>query len=129
MLPLLLFFAAAAADKPKMGPVEKEHKMVVDAVRGCPEQTDEDEIVVCSNDRGIAEGYRLPKLDPRFATNVRKNGRGGLTDSSLGASGAGSCSTTGAGGATGCSKREYNAWAQWKQDKKKEDQLPYESPD
>ncbi len=70
----LLFLAAAAAaaapEKPKAGPVEKQHQFVVDAVRGCPEAATVDEIVICSNDRGIAEVYRLPRLDQRFAAGV-----------------------------------------------------------
>jgi|EndMetStandDraft_4_1072995.scaffolds.fasta_scaffold72681_2 hypothetical protein len=119
MLPLLLLAAEIATNKPKLGPVEKEHKMVVEAVRGCAESED-DIVVVCSKDRGIAEGFRLPKLDPRFASSLRKSGRGELVDGALGASGAGSCSTVGAGGSTGCAKRDYNAWAQWKRDQKKE---------
>ena len=119
MLPLLLLVAEIATNKPKLGPVEKEHKMVVEAVRGCAESED-DIVVVCSKDRGIAEGFRLPKLDPRFASSLRKSGRGELVDGALGASGAGSCSTVGAGGSTGCAKRDYNAWAQWKRDQKKE---------
>jgi hypothetical protein len=109
-----------------MGPIEKEHKIVVDAVRGCHDYGDE-EIVICSNDRGVAEGYRLPKLDTRFAGAVGKNGRSALTDVDLGASGAGSCSASGAGGATGCAKRDYNAWAKWKQAQKKEAHA-YEDP-
>jgi hypothetical protein len=104
-----------------MGPIEKEHKIVVDAVRGCPQDEDEEEIVVCSRDRGIAEGYRLPKLDPRFAVNLGKNGRSELTDPSLGASGAGSCSTSGAGGSTGCTLRNIKSWAEEQKRKKAED--------
>ena len=125
MLPLLLFAAVAGVgpptDKPKMGPIEKEHKIVVDAVRGCPQDEDEEEIVVCSRDRGIAEGYRLPKLDPRFAVNLGKNGRSELTDPSLGASGAGSCSTSGAGGSTGCTLRNIKSWAEEQKRRKAED--------
>ena len=83
-------------------------------------ESEDDIVVVCSKDRGIAEGFRLPKLDPRFASSLRKSGRGELVDGALGASGAGSCSTVGAGGSTGCAKRDYNAWAQWKRDQKKE---------
>jgi len=121
----LLLFAALAAEgppttKPKMGPIEREHKIVVDAVRGCPED-EEDEVVVCSRDRGIAEGYRLPKLDPRFALNTRKNGRGELTDPALGASGAGSCSNSGAGGSTGCTLRNIKSWAEERKRQKAED--------
>jgi hypothetical protein len=118
MIPLLLLAAEIATAKPKMGPIEKEHKIVVDAVRGCHEY-DDDEIVICSSDRGVAEGYRLPKLDTRFAGALSKNGRSELTDVDLGASGAGSCSATGAGGATGCSKRDYNNWAKWKEEQRK----------
>jgi len=125
MIALLLFAALAAegppTGKPKMGPIEKEHKIVVDAVRGCPEDEDEDEVVVCSRDRGIAEGYRLPKLDPRFALNTRKNGRGELTDPSLGASGAGSCSNSGAGGSTGCTLRNIKSWAEERKRQKADD--------
>jgi hypothetical protein len=126
MIPLLLLAAEIATAKPKIGPIEKEHKIVIDAVRGCHEY-DDDEIVVCSSDRGVAEGYRLPKLDTRFAGALSKNGRSALTDIDLGASGAGSCSATGAGGATGCSKREYDNWAKWKQDQKKQAHA-YEDP-
>ena len=126
MIPLLLLAAEIVTAKPKMGPIEKEHKIVVDAVRGCHDY-EEGEIVVCSNDRGIAEGYRLPKLDTRFAGALAKNGRSELTDVDLGASGAGSCSATGAGGATGCGKREYDNWAKWKQDQKKQAHA-YENP-
>ena len=126
MIPLLLLAAEIATAKPKIGPIEKEHKIVIDAVRGCHEY-DDDEIVVCSSDRGVAEGYRLPKLDTRFAGALGKNGRSALTDIDLGASGAGSCSATGAGGATGCSKREYDNWAKWKQDQKKQAHA-YEDP-
>lgn len=123
----LLFFAALATEgpptaKPKMGPIEKERKMVVDAIRGCPEREDEDEIVVCSRDRGVAESYRLPKLDPRFAVNLGKNGRSQVTDPALGAVGAGSCSNSGAGGSTGCTLRNIRSWAEEQKRKKAEDQ-------
>lgn len=125
MLPLLLFAALAAegppTTKPKMGPVEKEHKMVVDAVRGCPEGGEIDEVVVCARDRGLAEGYRLPKLDPRFAINLDKNGRTQLDDPGLGASGAGSCSNSGAGGNTGCTLRNIRSWAEEQKRKKAAD--------
>ena len=126
MIPLLLLAAEIATAKPKMGPIDKEHKIVVDAVRGCQDY-EEGEIVVCSSDRGVAEGYRLPKLDTRFAGALNKNGRSALTDADLGASGAGSCSATGAGGATGCSKRDYDSWAKWKQEQKKQAHA-YEDP-
>lgn len=123
----LLLAGALAADgplvtKPKMGPVEKEHKMVVDAVRGCPESDEIDEIVVCSNDRGVAEGYRLPKLDPRFALGLTRNGRTQVDDPSLGATGAGSCTNVGAGGSTGCTLRNIQSWADEQKRKKAEDQ-------
>ena len=125
MIALLLFAALGAegppTTKPKMGPIEKEHKIVVDAVRGCPEDEDEEEVVVCSRDRGIAEGYRLPKLDPRFALNTRKSGRGELIDPALGASGAGSCSNSGAGGSTGCTLRNIKSWAEERKRQKADD--------
>ena len=125
MLSLLLFAALAAegppTTKPKMGPVEKEHKIVVDAVRGCPQDEEEDEVVVCSRDRGIAEGYRLPKLDPRFAIGLGKNGRTQLTDPALGATGAGSCSNVGAGGNTGCTLRNIKSWADEQKKQKAQD--------
>ena len=131
MIALLLFAALGVegppTTKPKMGPIEKEHKMVVDAVRGCPEAVTEDEIVVCSNDRGIAEGYRLPKLDPRFDVTIREKGRGALTDRDMGASGAGSCSATGAGSSTGCSLRGINNWAA-EQRRKKAAERAYQDP-
>ena len=126
MIAILLFAAEIVTAKPPLGPIEKEHKMVVEAVRGCPE-AEEGEIVVCSKDRGIAEAYRLPRLDPRFDLRLRKNGRGALTDRDLGASGIGSCSNSGAGGATGCSVREENAWAAWKRQQKAEAHA-YEDP-
>ena len=126
MVPILLLAAEIVTAKPPLGPIEKEHKMVVEAVRGCPE-AEEGEIVVCSKDRGIAEAYRLPRLDPRFDLRLRKNGRGGLTDPALGASGVGSCSNSGASGATGCSLREENAWAAWKRQQKAEAHA-YEDP-
>ena len=125
MIALLLAAAIAAegppTTKPKMGPIEKEHKVVVDAVRGCPESEDEDEVVVCSRDRGIAEGYRLPKLDPRFALGLNRNGRTQLTDPALGAAGAGSCTNVGAGGSTGCTLRNIKSWADEQKQKKAED--------
>lgn len=128
MVPLLLLLAAAiATPKSKMGPVEKERKMVVDAVRGCPEASDEDEIVICSNDRGISEGYRLPKLDPRFDMTLRQRERGGLADPGLGAGGVGSCSTTGAGGSTGCTLRGINNWAAEQRRKQAADRV-FENP-
>jgi len=124
---VLLLLAEIATNKPKLGPIEKEHKMVVEAVRGCAESED-DVIVVCSKDRGIAEGYRLPKLDPRFASTLRKSGRGEVADGSLGASGAGSCSATGAGGSTGCTLRGIKSWAE-EQRRKKADAHAYENVD
>ena len=126
MLALLLFAAAAAegppTTKPKMGPIEKEHKVVVDAVRGCPTSEDEEEIVVCSRDRGVAEGYRLPKLDPRFALGLSKNGRTQVDDPALGATGTGSCTNIGAGGSTGCTLRGIKSWADEQKRRKAEDQ-------
>lgn len=110
--------APAVAAPPAPGPVEHLHKVVVDAIRPCPKAAD-GEIVVCSRDRGIDEGYRLPKLDQRYAgAAARPGGRGTMASPSLGAAGAGSCSSTGAGGATGCSLKEANDWGAWKKQEK-----------
>lgn len=112
ILPLLL--AAAATPPVPAGPVDRLHKIVVDAIRNCPEHAP-GEIVVCARDHGFAEGYRLPRLDPRFAGGgVPAKGRGSLADAGIGAAGTGSCSATGSGGATGCSLREENNWGDWK---------------
>ncbi len=127
LLPILLLFAAEIpSSKPVVGPIEKEHKMVVQAVRGCPEPR-EGEVVVCSRDRGVAEGYRLPRLDPRFADNLRPTGRAGPADATLGASGAGACSPSGAGGFTGCAKRGYDAGGAARRRRKAEARA-YETP-
>jgi hypothetical protein len=112
MIAMLLLAAAAAASQPpappKVGPVEHLKKRVVDAVRNCAEPLP-GEVVVCAPDRGIAEGYRIPKLDPRFAGNLRASGRGEVAGDPA-AAGTGSCSKVGAGGATGCAKRDYSDW-------------------
>ncbi|PTQ13623.1 hypothetical protein CLG96_05290 [Sphingomonas oleivorans] len=77
--------------------------MVVEAIRNCPKAA-EGEIVVCSRDRGLAEGYRLPKIPERYdyegsresaSAERRRRMRGGEA-------GIGSCSAVGAGGASGC---------------------------
>jgi hypothetical protein len=106
MIGLLLL--AAAVQAPQTGPVEHLKKRVVDAIRNCPE-AQAGEVVVCAPDRGIAEGYRLPKLDRRFAgAGLKPNGR--TVDPSLAATGTGSCSRVGAGGAIGCAKKDYGDW-------------------
>ena len=113
---LLLLAAALAAPAAKPGPVEQLRKVVVGAIRNClaPESG---EIVVCAPDRGVAEGYRLPRLDPRYAgSNLRPSGRGTLPN--VGASGTGSCSTVGGGGQTGCALAEAKAWGAWKRERK-----------
>src|SRR4051794_38281582 len=99
MVLLLLLLQAAAADPPppKPGAPETLQRIVVDAIRNCP-KGEAGEVVICSRDRGIAEGFRIPKLDPRFAKNLRPIGRGDLTAASEGATGIGSCSKVGQGG-------------------------------
>jgi hypothetical protein len=123
MMALLLLAAAAvaqAAPAPKIGPVEHLKKRVVEAVRNCAEPLP-GEVVVCAPDRGIAEGYRVPKLDPRFARGgLRPNGRGEI-DEAVAATGTGSCSNVGAGGATGCARRDYDTWAAERRRKRTED--------
>lgn len=117
MLALLLLAAEAAKPAPA-GPVDHLHQVVVEAIRNCPQGAD-GAIVVCARDRGIAEGWRLPKLDPRYAGNaLRPSGRGTLATSDVAATGVGSCSATGAAGATGCSLAEANAWGAWKREQK-----------
>ena len=115
MLPFLFLLPAAAADAPPPPPpkpVDNLRQIVVDAIRNCPKSAD-GELVVCAKDRGIAEGYRIPKMDERFAKNLRPSGRGevAVVDGGVGASGIGSCTKVGAGGSIGCAKAEINAWA------------------
>ena len=121
MLPLLLLAAAAAPPAPaKPGPVETLHKQVVDAIRNCP-VAGPGEITVCARDRGIAEGYRIPRMDPRFAGNaLRPSGRGTIVAPDVAASGTGSCTTAGGGGFTGCSLQDYRNWGAWKAQEKAE---------
>ena len=117
MAPLLILALAFAeppgppADPMAAAAAEVRQK-VVTAIRNCPE-TKGEEIVVCSKDRGVAESFRLPKLDPRFAVNDPKS-RDYDKLNGAGAAGAGSCSPVGAMGSLGCSKRDYEAWADWK---------------
>ena len=114
LLPLLLLMGQAAASDdpppPPPAPVETLHKIVVDAIRNCPEHAP-DELVVCAKDRGIAEGYRIPKMDSRFAKTLRPSGRGEVSGAAVGATGIGSCTKSGPGGAIGCSRDELKAWA------------------
>ena len=128
MLPLLLLIEAVTADPPKPGPVEHLRKVVVAAIRNCPDPVP-GEVTVCARDRGVAEGYRLPRLDSRYAgAALRPSGRGTLAGADLGASGTGSCSTIGASGATGCSLAEINAWSAWRRQQRSDaqvDEMPH----
>lgn len=120
LAPLIFLAAAAAPPPPKSGPVEKLHERVVEAIRNCPHSTD-GEIVICARDRGIAEGYRIPKLDPRFAGGkLRPSGRGTVDGADVGASGIGSCTNVGAGGSTGCALRDLNQWSDWRRQRQAE---------
>ena len=111
---IALLLAAAVAEPPKAGPVEVLHRKVVTAIRNCPDAAP-GEITVCARDRGIAESYRIPRLDPRFAGAApRSTGRGALAAAGPGAAGTGSCTNTGAGGFTGCSLQDYRNWGRWK---------------
>jgi hypothetical protein len=114
VLPFLFLLQAAAVDAPKPppppAPTETLHKIVVDAIRNCA-QPITGEVVVCAKDRGIAEGYRIPKMDERFAKNLRPSGRGEIEAVDLGIGGLNTCSKVGAAGAIGCTKNEINTWA------------------
>jgi hypothetical protein len=116
VLPFLFLLQAATEDPPPApppAPVEQLRQIVVDAIRNCARPTS-GEIVVCAPDRGIAEGYRIPKMDARFAKNLRPSGRGELpkpVDGDPGANGIAACSKVGAVGASGCSKVELKTWA------------------
>jgi len=114
MLALLTFFAAAAGQPAKAGPIEDLHQRVVEAIRNCPHSSD-GEIVICARDRGFAEGYRIPKMDPRYAGGkLRPSGRGTVDGADVGASGIGSCTNVGAGGSVGCTLRDLNKWSDWR---------------
>ena len=130
MLALLFLIQAATEDPPPPppppAPVEQLRQIVVDAIRNCPKPIS-GELVVCAPDRGIAEGYRIPKMDPRFAKNLRPSGRGEMA--TIDATGAavggvpGSCSKTGAAGSVGCSKIELKAWSAERQQKRDSDDI------
>ncbi|MFS0738172.1 hypothetical protein ABC347_14075 [Sphingomonas sp. 1P06PA] len=117
MAGLTLALAMLAAPESAVGPVEKLREVVVEAIRDCPKGAP-DEIVVCSRDRGMAEGFRLPRLDPRYA---RRDVRGRSVDSRAGAARAsGDCSASGSAGATGCSLDAANDWGAWKKEAQRE---------
>ncbi len=131
MLSFILLLLAAAEDPPPPPPppkpVEELHQIVVDAIRNCAKSTT-GEVVVCAKDRGIAEGYRIPKMDERFAKNLRPSGRGEIVGpdvgANLGATGVGSCSKVGAGGAIGCARNEINSWAAERKAKRDAERAP-----
>ena len=63
LLWLMLMAQAVTPDVPvdaPAAPFETLHGVVVDAIRNC--MKNDGEIVVCSRDRGFAEGQRLPKI-------------------------------------------------------------------
>ena len=55
-----MFWLLAQATAPDAAPLETLHGVVVDAIRNCGQRGDE--IIVCSRDRGFAEGQRMPKI-------------------------------------------------------------------
>ena len=122
MLVLALLLAAmdppAAASEPP--PLDNLKSVVVKAIRNCG-LSNGDEITVCARDRGVAEGYRLPKISPRYAEAGQTHGKLEALEGA-GAAGQGSCSATGAAGATGCSLAQANAWAEWKKRRKARDE-------
>ncbi|MEH3108203.1 MAG: hypothetical protein PGN09_13265 [Sphingomonas fennica] len=95
--------------EPKVA-VERQRQVVVRAIRNCPTPKTPDEIVVCSRDRGVAEAYRLPKIDPRLEKAARgdRPEAGGLGAGQALASG--DCSAVGSAGQTGCALGAANAW-------------------
>ena len=115
MLALLL-----AAEEPPAAaasaPTEALKQVVVDAIRNCG-KSQGDEIVVCSRDRGLAESYRLPKIQPRLAEAGKTGGKLEAL-AGAGAAGQGTCTATGGAGTTGCSLAQANAWAEWKKRQK-----------
>ncbi|WCT73138.1 hypothetical protein PQ455_16180 [Sphingomonas naphthae] len=105
-------------DEAPAPPQEVLRGQVVTAIRNCAQPKSPDEIVVCSRDRGVAEAYRLPKLDPRYDPAVAGPAQGGVGSGV--ALSAGSCSASGSAGQTGCSLGEANSWGQWKKQRKKD---------
>ncbi len=121
MFPLILALAladppAAPADPTAAAAAEIRQK-VVTAIRNCG-RTEGDEIVVCSKDRGIAESYRLPKLDPRYAESDPKLRKPEDAIAGPGDGGFGTCGAVGIGAGTGCALRDYRAWGDWKRRQK-----------
>lgn len=116
MLALLLAAEEPVTPMPVPAPTEALKQVVIDAIRNCGKGSG-DEVVVCARDRGVAEGYRLPKIPQRYADAAKPPGK---LDSLIGAGagGQGSCSTTGAAGTTGCSLAQANAWGAWKRAQK-----------
>ena len=146
LAPLILFALAAAAPLPAAGPaavpvpgaaptpqptlpapdnpVQTLHTKVVEAIRNCP-KAGPGEIVVCSKDRGIAEGYRLPKIDERYVDAAHAGGARAAIDAGS-ANATGSCSAVGSGGSTGCTLNAANAWGAWKAEQRRLRQLQLE---
>jgi hypothetical protein len=125
----LLLLAGLQADlapvdeKPKP-PLEVLKGQVVDAIRNCPRPKTPDEIVVCARDRGIAEAYRLPRLDPRFNRSVAGPSVS-LVGSGQGLA-SGDCSAaSGSLGQTGCALQQDNAWAAERRARKKAERAGY----
>lgn len=130
MLGLLALIEIAAgqpgssAVAPPPTPTETLRQTVIDAIRNCP-RGDDGTIVVCSRDRGVAEGYRIPRLDPRFANNLRPSGRGEMPTPPEAAAGTGSCTNVGASGSTGCTKKDIEIWSRWKQKQSDDQAFPW----
>jgi hypothetical protein len=120
-MPFLLILALLAADPPAEAAAAASaaeiHQKVVAAIRNCG-QGKGDEIIVCSKDRGLAESYRLPKLDPRFVEADPKLKKAEDAFGDTGDGGFGQCSAVGIGAGTGCAMRDYRAWGDWKRRQK-----------
>ena len=118
LLAALLLAAAAppAASDPPAAPLEDLKSVVVKAIRNCG-LANGDEITVCAKDRGFAEGYRLPKISPRYSDAGHPPGKLEALEGA-GSAGQGSCTMVGAAGTTGCTLAQAKAWAEWKKRQK-----------
>lgn len=109
MLTLLVAAVLGQADPPA-SPLQDMHTRVIEAIRNCAHPAP-GEIVVCSKDRGFAEGYRLPKSDPRFEhrdspiVNLLQGNDGPPPNA---------CNSPSLVGKTGCSIDDYRKWQAWK---------------
>lgn len=120
---LLAQAAAAIPPAPPPDPGKQLHDSIVTAIRNCP-QSKGDEIAVCSKDRGYAQRYRLEKLQKPIPVETGGGVQLQLASPDTARTGTGSCSAGGAGGSTGCSAKQYDDWARWKNQQKADNRNP-----